>query len=223
MNDYVIGPIHLAWMVKKVEQLARMAGNTTPHAACPRGESGYQADPAATSQPHKLLHHPDKLDGVEVAEVNSASRSTSFTTRTSRGGSARKQVCRTGTALVVVLVALAVTTLLFMAAMKMILVERKTIELSSRQIQAGWLAESGIQRAATLLAADAKYRGETWNVSAEDLGGRDGGIVTIKVEKVSGKTDRRAVHVEADFPPEPEQRARERRDVIVRVRGYETK
>ena len=138
-------------------------------------------------------------------------------------GSARKQVCRTGTALVVVLVALAVTTLLFMAAMKMILVERKTIELSSRQIRAGWLADSGVERAAARLAADAKYRGETWNVSAEDLGGRDGGKITIKVEQVPGKADRRAVHVEADYPPEPEQRARETRDVTVKVRDNEAK
>ncbi len=113
---------------------------------------------------------------------------------------------RCGSALVVVLVGLAVTTLLFMAAMKMILVQRKTIELNARQIQAGWLADSGIERAIARLAADANYRGETWKVSAEDLGGRDGGIITIKAEQVPGKTDRRAVKVEADYPPEPEQR-----------------
>jgi Tfp pilus assembly protein PilX len=124
---------------------------------------------------------------------------------------------RKGTALIVVLAALAVATLLFMAAMKMILIQRKTIELGSRQIQAGLLAESGIQRAAARLAADKDYHGETWNISAEDLGGRDGGIVAIKVEPVPGKADRRAVHVEADFPPESDQRARETREVIMKV------
>jgi hypothetical protein len=122
-----------------------------------------------------------------------------------------------GTALILVLVALAVTTLLFMAAMKMIVVQRKTIEVNARQIQAGWLADSGIRRAAARLAAEADYRGETWNISAEDLGGRDGGIVTIKVEQVPGKADRRAVHVEADYPPELEQRARETRDVTIGI------
>jgi type II secretory pathway component PulK len=124
---------------------------------------------------------------------------------------------RKGTALILVLVGLGVTTLIFMAAMKMILVQRKSIELNSRQIQSRWLAESGIERAAARLAADAKYEGETWNVSAEDLGGRDGGKVTIKVEQVPGKPGRRTVHVEADYPPEPELRARETRDVTLRA------
>jgi hypothetical protein len=124
---------------------------------------------------------------------------------------------RKGTALVVVLVGLAVTTLLFMAAMKMIAVQRKTIELGSRQIQAGWLADSGIQRAVARLADDKNYHGETWHISAKDLGGRDGGLVTIKVEQVPDKSDRRAVHVVADFPPEPEQRARETRDVTIKI------
>jgi type II secretory pathway component PulK len=126
---------------------------------------------------------------------------------------------RNGTALVVVLAALAVATLLFMAAMKMILIQRKTIELGSRQLQAGLLAESGIQRAAARLAADKDYHGESWKIAAEDLGGRDGGIVTIKVEPVSGKADRRAVDVKADFPPEPDQRARETREVIIKIQA----
>jgi hypothetical protein len=102
----------------------------------------------------------------------------------------------------------------------MILVQHKTIELNARQIQAGWLAESGVQRAEARLAADAHYRGETWKISAADFGNEsavDDGLVTIRVEPVAGKPDRRAVHVEADFPFDPVQRARETRDTIIKA------
>jgi hypothetical protein len=125
---------------------------------------------------------------------------------------------RRATALIVVLVSLAITTLLFLAATKMIVVQRKSIELNARQIQADWLADSGIRRAAARLASDANYRGEAWKISVDELGGRDAGLVTIKVERVPGKQDRRSVHVEADYPPEIEQRARERREVVIGVK-----
>jgi type II secretory pathway component PulK len=124
---------------------------------------------------------------------------------------------RRGAALVVVLVGLAVATVMFLAAMKQILVQKKTIALNSRQIQAGWLAESGAQRAAARLAADANYRGETWSISAEELEGRDGGTVTIRVAAAPGKPDRRAVHVEADYPSDPQERVRETRDIVLRT------
>jgi hypothetical protein len=107
---------------------------------------------------------------------------------------------------------------MFITTMKLFLVQQKTIELNARQIQAGWLAESGIQRAAARLAADANYRGETWNVSAEDLGGRDAGAVAIRVEQPPGKPDRRTVHVEADYPSDPQQRARVMRDATLQIK-----
>ncbi len=118
---------------------------------------------------------------------------------------------RRGTALVVVLAGLAVATVMFVAAMKLIVVQHKTIELNSRQIQAGWLAESAVQRAAARLAADANYRGETWKISAADLEGRDDATVAIRVKLVPGKADRRAVRVQADYPSDPQQRARDAR------------
>ena len=125
-----------------------------------------------------------------------------------------------GAALIVVLAGLAVTMVMFLAAMKLILVQRKSIELTAWRIQANWLAESGIQRAAARLAADANYRGESWNVSAEELGGRDGGAVTIRVEPTPDKADRRTVRVDADYPSDPQQRARVTRDVTL-IQGHQ--
>jgi len=124
---------------------------------------------------------------------------------------------RSGAALIIVLMGLAVATTIFLSVLKLIAVQRESVELQTRQIQAGWLAESAVQRASARLAADGSYRGETWNISAQDIGGRDGAKIAIRVDDVAGKPERRKVHVEADYPDDPLQRARQARDVIVRI------
>ena len=76
-----------------------------------------------------------------------------------------------------------------------------------------------VQRARARLAAETNYRGETWNISPRDLGGRDGATIAIRVDDVPGQPDRRAVHVRADYPDDPDQRARQDRSVIVTVKA----
>jgi Tfp pilus assembly protein PilX len=126
---------------------------------------------------------------------------------------------RKGAAIILVLLGLALTTAIFLSVLKMIAVQRQSVELQARQIEAGWLAESAVQRAAARLSAEAGYRGETWNISAKEIGGRDGATIAIRVENVPGKSDRRTVHVEADYPGDPDQRARQTRDLIVVLKG----
>jgi type II secretory pathway component PulK len=132
---------------------------------------------------------------------------------------ARRLRYNRGAALVVVLIGMAVATVIFLSVLKLIAVQRQSVELQARQIQAGWLAESALERAAARLSADGNYRGETWNISAQDLGGRDGAAIAIRVEDVPGKADRRTIHVEADYPDDPNQRARQSREVIVPLKG----
>jgi type II secretory pathway component PulK len=122
---------------------------------------------------------------------------------------------RRGVALIVVLIGLAATTLIVLSILKLIAVERQSVELQSRQMQAGWLADAALDRASARLAADANYRGETWTLSAKDIGGRDGARIAIRVEEVAGKPDRRRVHVEADYPDDPERRSRQVRDATL--------
>ena len=90
---------------------------------------------------------------------------------------------RKGAAMIVVLVGLAVATTIFLSVLKLIAVQRQSVELQARQIQAGWLAESAVQRAAARLSAEAGYRGETWNISAQEIGGRDGATIAIRVDE----------------------------------------
>jgi type II secretory pathway component PulK len=122
---------------------------------------------------------------------------------------------RKGVAMVVVLVGLAVTTAIFLSVLKLMAVQRQSVELQTRQIQAGWLAESAVERALARLSADAKYSDETWNIPAQEIGGRDAATIAIHVDDVPGKPDRRAVHVQADYSDDPNQRARQNREVIV--------
>jgi type II secretory pathway component PulK len=121
--------------------------------------------------------------------------------------------------LVVVLIGMAVAMAIFFSALKMIAVQRQSVELQTRQIQAGWLAESAVERACARLSAEANYRGETWNIPATDLGGRDGATVAIRVDDLADKPDRRTIRVEADYPTEPDQRTRQSREVTVPLKG----
>ena len=134
--------------------------------------------------------------------------------RKSHAGSLRHN---RGAALITVLVGMAVATTIFLAVLRLIAVQRQSVDLQFRQIQAGWLAESALQRASARLSAEANYRGETWNISPQDIGGRDGAAIAIRVENVAGKSDRRKIHVEADYPDDRFQRARQVREVIVPI------
>jgi hypothetical protein len=103
----------------------------------------------------------------------------------------------------------------------------RSLELDRCRVQADWLAESALERAAARLAADASYQGETWTLAAVEFAGRrggqareanvlpsagDGGRVLIRVEPAAGPPDRRRVHVEADYSSG---RARQTRDITM--------
>ena len=77
---------------------------------------------------------------------------TSLSLRTWRGSTpfASSGTChatRGGAAMVMVLIAMAVATTIFLSVLKLIAVQRQSVELQTRQIQAGWLAESAVERA----------------------------------------------------------------------------
>jgi hypothetical protein len=86
-----------------------------------------------------------------------------------------------------------------------------------RQIQADWLAESGLDRAAARLAAEAEYRGETWSIPAEELGGHEPAVVDIRVEPIPDRPGLRRVRVRADYPPDAPRRARRSKTANIAV------
>jgi hypothetical protein len=97
---------------------------------------------------------------------------------------------------------------ILISVLRVAVAERKGQSTDARRVQAAWLAESALERAAAILATDPDYAGEVWKVSADTLGGTDGGQVTIEVEAVTDQPGRRRVRVRADYPDDPRLRVR---------------
>jgi Tfp pilus assembly protein PilX len=122
---------------------------------------------------------------------------------------------RCGAILVVVLVCLIVAAALSVVVVRQAAMERHAVQINQRNLQALWLAEAGIERAAARLAADPKYAGETWNISAKELAADDNAMVRIQVETIAGRPEWRSVRVEADSADTPEYRCRQVKQIVV--------
>ncbi len=133
---------------------------------------------------------------------------------------ASKQAPR-GYALVGVLVCFAVVALLAGSLLTSSVSQQRQLRRENDRLQAVWLAESAVGRAAARLAADADYTGEQWRVAAELLDGKHDGLATIRVERVDDRPDVRRVRVEAHYPDDPVFRARATKEVLVRVAATE--
>jgi Tfp pilus assembly protein PilV len=113
---------------------------------------------------------------------------------------------RSGFVLLIVMVLMAIATVVIAGWAKIVLVENRQAHAAEDRLQAQWLAESALQRAGSQLIANRHYQGETWQVSAADLGreagvaGQAGGAVVILVETPAGREQARRVRVQADFP-----------------------
>ena len=107
---------------------------------------------------------------------------------------------RRGAFLVIVMICLLLSSLLVGALLKLALLQARQLSQEQLRLQADWLAESGLERAALKLAGDADYPGETWNLEPRDLGGAEAALVTIRVEKEETQTRVRAVTIEAVYP-----------------------
>jgi hypothetical protein len=107
-----------------------------------------------------------------------------------------------------VIVCLVILTVLGGSLLALARARRRQVRQDERRLQAAWLAEAGVERAAARLARSADYEGETWAVPGADLGGPRGAAVTIAVGPVAGRPGRRAVDVRADYPAGEDDRAR---------------
>lgn len=141
---------------------------------------------------------------------------TSFLRSSEEGCTPRRRVAggasasRSGIALMVVLVALAIVSSIATTLLRLALMHNKQAERHVQVAQSRWLAESACQLAAERLQADPKLEGFTWSVPAAELDGRHSAHVTITIRPVEQQPQRREVTVVADFPQNPSQRTRTR-------------
>lgn len=106
---------------------------------------------------------------------------------------------RHGVTVIVVLALLAVATTLFGIWARSAIRQERQLRQREFQVQSYRLADAGIGRAIARLAADSDYTGETWNISAEDLGSRHAARVRITTENVASG-DSALVRVTAEHP-----------------------
>ena len=130
---------------------------------------------------------------------------------------AKRKPNRRGIVLVVVLVCFAVLAVLLVSSVRLTASGHQAMQRQARRLQADWLAESALQRAAWQLARAGDYSGETWSVSAEQLGTSDSAVVTIEVEPVADRPEERLVRAVADYPENSRRRVRQVRQVIVEI------
>jgi hypothetical protein len=120
-----------------------------------------------------------------------------------------------GAVLIIALVCMAAAGVIVLSLLQLAVAQRGAIQLEAWEIQAAWMAESGLDRAAARLAADPKYRGEIWTVPAEVFGGEDSAMVRIEVDSIANGANRRKVRVQADFPAQPQHHARQSREADI--------
>lgn len=107
---------------------------------------------------------------------------------------------RAGVVLFALLVCLVAATGMFTILIQTTFTHGRQFRVSERRLQAAWLVESGVERAALQLAADPKYQGEVWQVPAGELAGHDAATVRIEVKSVANAPRRRELRVAVDYP-----------------------
>ena len=140
---------------------------------------------------------------------------TSFAKSANAKSRATAAADRHGAMLLIMMICLLLTTMIGGSLLKLALTQRKQSRRANLRLQAAWLAESAIDRAAAQIGNDAAYSGEQWELPAESFGQRRPGSVRIQVETAPNKPTRRYVTVVADYPSGTDQRARVGKRVTV--------
>ncbi|WP_339730995.1 hypothetical protein [uncultured Gimesia sp.] len=96
---------------------------------------------------------------------------------------------RRGAVLVIVMVCLLLISLLMSSLLKSALLQRRQMIKEQYRVQAEWILESALERAAQQRLNDPAYQGEIWQISSMDLGTRYPASAEITL-KPEGKEDR---------------------------------
>jgi len=122
---------------------------------------------------------------------------------------------RRGAFAVVVLVSLLVVGMLVASLLRMALLQDRQLGYEQFRLQAGWLAESGLERAVSRSTADPAYSGETWRLEPGQLESSSAATVVIRIEKEETNSRLRKIIVEAVYPAEGPHQARLTREATI--------
>ncbi len=125
------------------------------------------------------------------------------------------RVPRRGLVLVAVLVCLAIAMVLFASSVRTLLLQRQQVRAQQDRMQAEYLADSALRRAAARLAADPSYQRETWLIDAPSLAMPASARVEIRVEPSPDGAEARRIRAVADVPDVGVARARRSKDTRI--------
>ena len=94
---------------------------------------------------------------------------------------------RKGAVIIIVLFLLTIVGVVVGTLVHALLIEHRQLRVHHQQLQAAWLAESGLRRAVARLRTDGQFSGETWSLPAEALGSDADASVEIRVAPVEGR------------------------------------
>lgn len=115
---------------------------------------------------------------------------------------------RSGAVMLAVLVCVGVAGLLMLSILQQAAIRRAEVDLAGRALQARWLAEAALDRAAARLHDDPDYRGEAWRLAADGSGAFQAAVVQIEVRPATAGEAHRHIRVQADYPDDPTYRVR---------------
>ena len=112
----------------------------------------------------------------------------------------RQPVRRRGVVVMLVIVCLAIAAVLQVALVEYAVSTNRRVRQQLDRRQCWFLAESGLSRARSRLAAAADYAGETWQIPGDQFEGGRAAEVRIEVARGDGNSESRRVTVTAEYP-----------------------
>jgi len=127
----------------------------------------------------------------------------------------KQQHRRRGSLMIILMICLLLLSVLGGSLVRIGMTQRKQARRESDRLQAIWLAESGVERAAAMLRQDSAYTGEEWTLDKDQITGQFGGDVEIKVKSDASNTNRRIITVTATYPVNTVQQTRSSKAVSI--------
>ena len=121
---------------------------------------------------------------------------------------------RRGAVLILVMVCMLIITMLLASLLKSALMQRRQLIREQYRVQAEWLAESALERAAQQRLENPQYQGEVWEISAEDLGTRYKATAEIELKR-EAKTDRLSIQARVQYPEDSTYRMTRTRKILL--------
>lgn len=129
---------------------------------------------------------------------------------------------RRGAVLIIALVCLVLLAAIGGTLLRWAAMEHKLLRARENESQARWLAEAGIERAATQLSKSTDYSGETWDIVATDLPSVEAARVRLSVKQSESRTEQRKIEVTVEYPFESETPTRLRKEIMYQLPTGET-